>query len=165
MACTAKLLETFGADLGGGYDIGCKFQETLNSSPLGLLVWQLNHSSLVGAFHRHAHNRICQLSNLATYRKGLGSSALENCESYFSKSNELAASIRHASAFHRWQMISTYMKHNDMFETYGSHSNSRPCALTACILTLISSKSSLQSLQKCTRGPLQWTSLTRKGNA
>jgi len=29
------LLEAFGADIGGGYDIGCKFTTTLNRSELG----------------------------------------------------------------------------------------------------------------------------------
>jgi len=113
-------LETFGADLGGGYDVGCRFRKSLDTSPLGPLAQQLNHTSLVGAFHGHAHNRICQLSHLATYQKGLGLSALENCESFFSKSNKLAGSLRHASVFHHRQSISTYLKHTDTFETYAS---------------------------------------------
>jgi hypothetical protein len=74
--------------------------------------------SLVNAFHGHAHRRLCQLDNLATYTDGLGLEDLEGCERAFSKSNALASSVRHASTFHRKQSIVSYFEHNDLSEIY-----------------------------------------------
>ncbi len=77
------MLEIFGKDLALGYDIGCRFQSTLKKSPLGKKANENNHTSLVGAFHGHAHNRLCQLRFLATYVDGLGLEDLEGCERFF----------------------------------------------------------------------------------
>jgi hypothetical protein len=110
----------FGSDLGGGYDIGCQFKTTLANSSLGALGREKNHTCLVGAFHGHAHRRLCQLEHLTTYISGLGLEDLETCERTFSKSNALAASVRYASIFHRKQAISGYFKHNDEYEIYGN---------------------------------------------
>ncbi|KII92056.1 hypothetical protein PLICRDRAFT_677552, partial [Plicaturopsis crispa FD-325 SS-3] len=118
LAVVAKLLNVFGNDLGGGFDIGCKFKTTLNNSPLGPRARDLNHKCLVGAFHGHAHNRLCQLSHLATYVIGMGLEDLEGCERAFSKSNGLAAALRYASIFHRKQAINMYFEHTDKFDIY-----------------------------------------------
>ncbi|KAI0058310.1 hypothetical protein BV25DRAFT_1872035 [Artomyces pyxidatus] len=118
LAVTEKLLDTFGKDLGGGYDIGCSFATTLARSSIGARAQELNHTSLVGAFHGHAHNRLCQLRYLAVYTEGLGLEDLEGGERIFSKSNPLARSLRYASVFHRRQAIVTYFEHSDTFETY-----------------------------------------------
>ena len=75
-----ELLNTFGADLGGSYDIGCKFATTLDRSVVGSLARGNNYRLLVGVFHGHAHNRRCQLCNLTTYVDGLGLEDLEGCE-------------------------------------------------------------------------------------
>ncbi|KAI5987809.1 hypothetical protein EDD15DRAFT_2135429, partial [Pisolithus albus] len=115
LAVTSKLLDAFGSDLGGGYDIGCRFKSTLASSTLGERARSLNYTSLVNAFHGHTHNRLCQLDNLATYVEGLG---LEDRERAFSKSNALAPSTRYASIFHRRQAIACYFEHNDEMEVY-----------------------------------------------
>ncbi|KII92210.1 hypothetical protein PLICRDRAFT_104028 [Plicaturopsis crispa FD-325 SS-3] len=121
LAITKKLLSTFGDGLGGGYDIIRKASATtLNNSALGARARALHHTSLVGAFHGHAHQRLCQLSHLATYVKGLGLEDLEGCERAFSKSNALAPAIRYASIFHRQQAIATYFEHNDNFEIYAN---------------------------------------------
>ncbi|KII93196.1 hypothetical protein PLICRDRAFT_383096 [Plicaturopsis crispa FD-325 SS-3] len=120
LAITEKLLDAFGDRLGGGYDIGCKFKTTLNNSSLGARARLLHHTSLVGAFHGHAHQRLCQLSHLATYVKGLGLEDLEGCERAFSQSNALAPAIRYASVFHRQQAIATYFEHHDNFEIYAN---------------------------------------------
>lgn len=72
LAIVNKMLEVFGKDLALGYDIGCQFKSTLNKSPLGNRARENNHTSLVGTFHGHAHNRLCQLRFLATYVDGLG---------------------------------------------------------------------------------------------
>jgi hypothetical protein len=118
LAVVAKLLQVFGKNLGGGFDIGCRFKTTLSQSPLGPRAQELNYKSLVGSFHGHAHRRLCQLVHLATYMEGLGLEDLEGCERAFSKSNDLAALIRYASVFHRKQAITTYFKHNDEMEVY-----------------------------------------------
>ncbi|KAJ7635425.1 hypothetical protein B0H17DRAFT_1149699 [Mycena rosella] len=95
-----------------GYDIGCKFGNMVNAHPvLGPLARKNHFKSLVGAFHGHGHCRLCQLSHLATYVKGVGLDDLEYCETFFSKSNALAASTRYASSFHRKQAIATYLQH------------------------------------------------------
>ncbi|KAI5994770.1 hypothetical protein EDD15DRAFT_2195902 [Pisolithus albus] len=120
LAVTSKLLDVFGADLGSGYDIGCRFKTTLASSILGERARSLNYTSLVNAFHGHAHNRLCQLDNLTTYVEGLGLEDLEGCERTFSKSNALAPSTRYASAFHRRQAITGYFEHNDEMEVYAN---------------------------------------------
>ncbi|KAF8338601.1 hypothetical protein F5887DRAFT_843200, partial [Amanita rubescens] len=70
LAIVNRLLEKFGKQLGVGYDIGCRFRTTIDNSPLGPRAKELQYQSLVGAFHGHAHNRLCQLSNLATYVDG-----------------------------------------------------------------------------------------------
>ena len=118
LAIVSKMLKVFGHDLALGYDIGCRFKSTLNKSLLRGQVRDQNHTSLVGAFHGHAHNRLCQLRFLATYVDGLGLEDLEGCERFFSKLNALAGSTRYSSAFHRRQSISEYCKHVDAFETY-----------------------------------------------
>ncbi|KAJ7044323.1 hypothetical protein C8F04DRAFT_1027413 [Mycena alexandri] len=117
-AVTAHLVRVLG-ELGLGYDIGCKFGKMVRMHPaLSKLAADNNLRALVGAFHGHAHNRRCQLSNLATYVSGMGLEDLEGCESYFSKSNALAATTRYATAFHRQQAITTYMKHTDTADAY-----------------------------------------------
>lgn len=120
LAAVSKLLEVFGEDLGGGYDIGCKFKTTLAGSSIGPCTKLMHHTCLVGAFHGHAHSRICQLSHLTTYVEGLGIEDLETCEHIFSKSNALASATHYVSVFHRQQAITTYFQHNDDFETYAN---------------------------------------------
>jgi hypothetical protein len=71
LAVVEALLDVFGMRTGGGYDVGCKFKTTLDHSELGPLARQLVYKSLVGSFHGHAHNRLCQLSHFATYVKGI----------------------------------------------------------------------------------------------
>jgi hypothetical protein len=118
LAIVETLLDAFGSNIGGGYDIGCKFGITLARSELGPRAQELHYQALVGSFHGHAHNRLCQLTNLATYVPGMGVEDLEGCERFFSKSNALASSLRYASIFHRQQKIVEYIKHNDSFEVF-----------------------------------------------
>jgi Kyakuja-Dileera-Zisupton transposase len=132
-AIVQELIKTFGADLGGGYDIGCRFAITLDCSEVGRMAQKLRYKSLIGAFHGHGHIRRCQLSNLATYVVGLGLEDLEGCERFFSKSNALAASIRHASVFHRRQTITEYLKHTDTSETYAALSMLMHKLSAACL--------------------------------
>ncbi|KAJ7708496.1 hypothetical protein B0H14DRAFT_3082218 [Mycena olivaceomarginata] len=119
LAIVEELLDTFGMN-GAGYDVGCHFGATVANSELGEKASRNNLKCLVGSFHGHAHNRLCQLSFLATYVEGMGLEDLEGCERYFSRSNGLAKSCRYASRFHRQQEITTYAKHFDSFETYAN---------------------------------------------
>jgi hypothetical protein len=98
-----ELLDAFGMKLGAGYDVGCHFGATVANSELGEKAWEKELKCLVGSFHGHAHNRLCQL----------------RCER-FSRSNGLAKSCRYASRFHRQQEITTYAKHFNSFETYAN---------------------------------------------
>ncbi|KAJ3805191.1 hypothetical protein EV368DRAFT_88232 [Lentinula lateritia] len=118
LAILKKLLDVIGGGIGMGYSIGCSFGTTINKSPLGSKAQSLRFASLVGAFHGHAHWCLCQTSHLATYTKGLGLEHLEQCESFFSESNELTSSTQYMSVFHRRQAISQYCYHHDNFEAY-----------------------------------------------
>ncbi|KAJ7813582.1 hypothetical protein B0H13DRAFT_1665338, partial [Mycena leptocephala] len=120
LAVVKELLDVFGMKLGARYDIGCHFDATLHYSELGDQARANKLKCLVGSFHGHAHNRLCQLSFLATYVEGMGLEDLEGCERYFSRSNALAKSCRYASRFHRQQEITTYAKHFDSFEKYAN---------------------------------------------
>ncbi|KAJ7440038.1 hypothetical protein FB451DRAFT_1059100 [Mycena latifolia] len=120
LAIVDALLDVFGPDIGGGYDIGCGFGTTVRNSPMAEKAARLNFKSLVGSFHGHAHNRRCQLTFLATYVPGMGLEDLEGCERFFSKSNALARSTRYASVFHRRQTIATYLAHTDILDTYAN---------------------------------------------
>ncbi|KAG2151480.1 hypothetical protein DEU56DRAFT_869083 [Suillus clintonianus] len=123
LSVVAKLLDALGSNLGSGYDIGCQFKTTLDNSALGPRARLLHHTCLVGAFHGHAHKRLCQLYHLATYVTGLRLEGLETCERTFSKSNALASMLRYASVFHRQQLIATYFEHNNEYEVYPSLGN------------------------------------------
>ncbi|KIK13517.1 hypothetical protein PISMIDRAFT_60162, partial [Pisolithus microcarpus 441] len=118
LAVVSKLLDIFGNNLAGGYDIGCKFMTTLSRSTVGPRAQALNYTSLVLAFHGYAHRRLCQLRFLARYVDGLGLEDLEGCERTFSKTNGLASAVRYASSFHRCQAIAGYVAHNDEHDVY-----------------------------------------------
>ena len=139
----ARLFDAFGEGLGGGYDIGCRFQTTLNTSSLGPRAEALNFKALVPAFHGHAHRRLCQLRHLAIYVQGLGLEDLEGCERTFSKSNGLAAAVRYASIFHRRQAIAGYFQHNDEHEVYQNLSKS--VFVDLCCKMLMSTSLQLRS--------------------
>lgn len=113
-------MDVISGALGLGYDIGCNFLTTMYNSPLGDEARARGCKALVGLFHGHAHNRLCQLSNLGTYVLGMGLEDLEGCERLFSSSNDLASIIRHASIFHRRQAIAQFAYHRDNFETYAN---------------------------------------------
>jgi hypothetical protein len=126
LAVVEELLDAFGMKLGIGYDVGCHFGATVASSELGNEAREKQLKCLVGSFHGHAHNRLCQLQFLATYVEGMGLEDLEGCERFFSRSNGLTKSCHYASRFHRQQEITTYAKHFDSFEMYANLSKSLP---------------------------------------
>ena|ERR1700722_18994855 len=105
LACVEKLLETYGHNIGLGYDIACAFMKTLANSSLGPKAEDFRLRGVVPAFHGHAHNRKCQLDWHPMYIQGIGLEDFEECERTFSKSNELASVTRFATPFHRRQQI------------------------------------------------------------
>jgi hypothetical protein len=105
LAVVKRLIDLFGKRIGCAYDIGCAFETTLHGTSLKQLVDANQFLLMVGAFHGHAHNRSCQLKWHPTYIEGTGHTEGEGCEHVFSSSNDLARSARHASRFHRHQMI------------------------------------------------------------
>ncbi|KAJ3917507.1 hypothetical protein F5877DRAFT_44531 [Lentinula edodes] len=102
------------------YDVGCTNSKTVNRSPLASLANYMGYLPAVGTMHGYAHERACQLNFLLLYQTGAGLEDGETSEQYFSKSNSLASATRHASIFHRRQMITEYAYHTDNFETYGN---------------------------------------------
>ncbi|KAF8144514.1 hypothetical protein K438DRAFT_1910939 [Mycena galopus ATCC 62051] len=106
-------------EVGMGHDIGCKTAVMVKTHPrLSQLASDNKFRSLVGSFHGHGHNRLCQVSNLATYVEGMGLEDCEGCESFFSKSNALASTTWYSTVFHRQQLIVTYLKHADDCDVY-----------------------------------------------
>lgn len=99
------MLQEIGDNIGCAYDIGCEFSKTVSTSSLGQRAANQKFRLMVGAFHGHAHNRVCQLSWHPLYIKGTGLTEGEGCEHIFSASNDLARNTRHASRFHRLQAI------------------------------------------------------------
>jgi hypothetical protein len=110
------LFDALGSGISSGYDICCQFSTTIQQSDLGQRAQELKYTSLVGSFHSHVHNQLCQLSNLATYVEGVGLEDLEGCEQFFSKSNALALSTCYASCFHQQQKIVEYLRHMDTYD-------------------------------------------------
>ncbi|KAI6011943.1 hypothetical protein BKA83DRAFT_4466620 [Pisolithus microcarpus] len=118
IAIVSKLLDVFGSNLAGSYDIGCKFRTTLNHSTIGPWAQALNYMSLMLVFHGYVHHCLCQLCFLARYVDGLGLKDLEGCEHTFSKTNGLASTVHYASPFHCCQAIGGYIAHNDEHDVY-----------------------------------------------
>ncbi|KAG1859700.1 hypothetical protein F4604DRAFT_1588971, partial [Suillus subluteus] len=75
---------------------------------------QLNLQGVVPAFHRHAHNRLCQVEHHSKYKVGAGKEDFETCEQVFSGSNALAGEICNATDFHHHQALDEYFRFQDM---------------------------------------------------
>ncbi|KAI0259614.1 hypothetical protein BC834DRAFT_833181, partial [Gloeopeniophorella convolvens] len=105
LALVDKLMNVHGANIACGYDIGCVFSKTLASSSLGPRARDLNLRMVVGSFHGHAHNRVCQLDWHPHHVPGMGRADFEGCERIFASSNALASGVRYATTFHRHQAI------------------------------------------------------------
>ena len=100
-----RLINILGKKAGCAYDIGCAFATTLEHSSLAEKAKDASFRLMVGAFHRHAHNRLCQLSWHPLYIDRAGRTDGEGCEQVFSSSNDLARSTWHATCFHHHQSI------------------------------------------------------------
>jgi len=110
LAIVDFLIDMFGSRIGCAYDIGCSFNMTLDGTSLKDKAQAHMFQLMVGAFHGHAHNRLCQLRWHLTYIQGTGHSEGEGCEHVFSSSNDLARATRHASRFHRHQAIEEHFQ-------------------------------------------------------
>ncbi|THG92889.1 hypothetical protein EW026_g8177, partial [Hermanssonia centrifuga] len=113
IAIVAKILEVFGSDTCGGYDIGCSFNTTLANSSLGPDFKRLQSTMCVNAFHGYSHNFACQTVFHPSRIIGMGLEDLETMERIFSSSNQLAAVTCHASAYRRRNFIDLFFKQWD----------------------------------------------------
>ncbi|KAG0705573.1 hypothetical protein DFH29DRAFT_980829 [Suillus ampliporus] len=114
LAIIDKLLMFYGKNGACTYDIGCAFTKTL--------AQDLGFHLMVGAFHGHAHNRMCQLDWHPMYITGTGHSEGEGCKHIFSASNALACGTQHASTFHRHQTIEQHFafSNDDKYANLGN---------------------------------------------
>jgi hypothetical protein len=119
-----QLLSAYGSNSDCAYDIGCAFAKTTENSVLGSSIQHLNLRFMVGSFHGHAHNQLCQLQWHPMYIEGVGNTEGEGCKHVFSASNELAQSTRHATRFHRHQAIEQHFTfwNADKYEALSTYS-------------------------------------------
>ncbi|KAF8166470.1 hypothetical protein K438DRAFT_2025151 [Mycena galopus ATCC 62051] len=77
LAVVKELLDAFGMKLGAEYNLGCHFKATVANSELSEEMCKKKLRCLVGSFHSHVHNHLCQLRFLETYVEGMGLKDLE----------------------------------------------------------------------------------------
>ncbi|KAK0235526.1 hypothetical protein EDD85DRAFT_922576 [Armillaria nabsnona] len=93
-------------DLMCGYDVGCKFGMTIVKSPLGVLATEQNHTTVVGAFHGHAHCWICQICKLPLYTDGQGLTDHEEC--LVDRYNAAAKALEPPRPMLKWEDVIAY---------------------------------------------------------
>ncbi|KIY48270.1 hypothetical protein FISHEDRAFT_43570 [Fistulina hepatica ATCC 64428] len=120
IANTNYIIDTYGPDIGGAYDIMCKFMKTLLRSSITEKVRNSRFIGVVPAFHGHAHSRDCQVYWHPRYVDGVGMEDFKECERFYAGSNELAATTRTCSPFHRRQQILDYLDFHDI-DKYTNH--------------------------------------------
>jgi Kyakuja-Dileera-Zisupton transposase len=122
LATLSHLPKVLLPDLGIGYDIACSFTATVMKSSLATHARVLSLWMVVPAFHGHAHNCLCQLSNHILMSPGFGLEDLEMCECMFSGSNTIARLTHHATPFHHGQFIDLYFQQwdSDKYENLGA---------------------------------------------
>jgi len=109
LATVNEILDVFGLNQAVGYDIGCVHKVTIAASSISKKAEDLQLQVAVDAFHGHAHNRLCQLSNHPLFLKGFGLEDLATCERIFAGTNPATHLIRHASHFHWLQFLDLQM--------------------------------------------------------
>ena len=109
LAILAKSLDVLPPRSAGGMDIACAFKATARKSSLGPLVLERQHEFVVNAFHCYAHAYSCQYKNHPPVVEGTGLEDFETCERFFSNSNGLASVVRHASAYRRGMLVSSWL--------------------------------------------------------
>ena len=113
LAIVARALQALGPRLLAGFDIGCSFSATLDSSSLGEEFKLSSSRCCVNAFHGYSHNYSCQARNHPNNIEGMGLEDLEGMERIFSGSNQLATVIRYATAYRRRLFIDLYLRQWD----------------------------------------------------
>lgn len=114
IASVKKLMDVFGSNILYVYDIKCTFEKIIQRSSLADDAKRLNLQGVVPTFHRHAHNRLCQVEHHSKYKVGAGKEDFETCERVFSESNALAAQIRNTTDFHRHQALDKHFAFADL---------------------------------------------------
>lgn len=114
IASVKKLMDVFGSNILYGYDIKCAFEKIIQRSSLADDAKRLNLQGVVPAFHRHAHNQLCQVEHHSKYKVGAGKEDFETCEWVFSESNALAAQIRNTTDFHHHQVLDEHFTFADL---------------------------------------------------
>ncbi|KAI6041359.1 hypothetical protein EDC04DRAFT_2893069 [Pisolithus marmoratus] len=76
LAAVNWLLDVCGQDKAVGHDIGCA-SKMITASSLGTKAQEKQLKVVVNAFHRFAHNHMCQLENHPLYQLGFGNEDLE----------------------------------------------------------------------------------------
>ena len=105
LSLVSQALEAYGHDILLAYDIGCSFGNIARNSKLGDIIQEKNLTFAVPAWHGWSHDRPCQLGHHPLYVDGTGLEDVEGCERLFSWTNGCARSIRHATKYHRKQII------------------------------------------------------------
>ena len=113
LAIVAAALAILGPRLLIGFDIGCSFSATLDSSSLGEQFKASLSRCCVNTFHGYSHNYSCQARNHPNNIEGIGLEDLEGMEQIFSGSNQLASVVRYATAYRRRQFIDLYLQQWD----------------------------------------------------
>ncbi|KAJ6591445.1 hypothetical protein B0H10DRAFT_1829953 [Mycena sp. CBHHK59/15] len=114
LAIVTKLFELYGTDIGLSYDIMCVFFKTLLQSSLGHKTVALRLQGVVPMFHRHTHNRSCQIGWHPMYVEGVGLEDFEECERTFCLSNNLTSCTRLTTPFHWQQQIDEHFYFHDL---------------------------------------------------
>jgi len=112
-------------DMGVAYDIACTFNTIVRTSSLGPRALELNLHFMVGSFHGHALNCLCQLAWHPLHISGTSYSEGEGCEHIFSSSNDQAWTTRHATRFHWHQSLEEHFDFwdQDKYAALGESSN------------------------------------------
>ncbi|KIY43744.1 hypothetical protein FISHEDRAFT_53245 [Fistulina hepatica ATCC 64428] len=80
---TNYLINTYGNDLGLGYNIMCTFMKMLSCSSITDKVRSSHLVGVVPAFYGHAHHRSCQVNWHPMYIDGTGLEDFKESECFF----------------------------------------------------------------------------------
>ncbi|KAJ3476367.1 hypothetical protein NLI96_g11203 [Meripilus lineatus] len=113
LATLAKIIEILDPDSCGGFDMSCRFRETVIASCLAEAFRAKNCTLCVNAFHGYTHAYLCQLLHHPSVISGAGLEDFETMECVFSASNQLAPITHYTTAFQRQLLVEFYFKQWD----------------------------------------------------
>lgn len=108
-----KALEVFDGSWIDGYDIGCAFNKTIESSSLGKMFKDAKCRCCVNAFHGYSHSYDCQKQHHPNVIEGMGLEDLETLERVFSASNVLGGVTRYMTRYRRRVFIDLFFRQWD----------------------------------------------------